>query len=147
MWWTDVRRAWLFRLVTVSVYSDLLPAGGANSTTNTDTGTGCVSELGLSHMYWIDSEGNEKMQNNKPIWRMKQCCNYTLIFDESVVHKQWIKILIHTFSNPALLIMTSEALTVLSKLWFHWAINFTRVKIMCWLIFLISSGPTEAPHS
>lgn len=59
------------------------------------------------------------MQNNKTNRRMKECSNYTLVFDESVVHKQLIKVMIHTFSNVALLIVNSDFYPVNSSNSFH----------------------------
>ena len=87
------------------------------------------------------------MQNNKTNQRINECSNYPLVFDESVVHKQLIKFMIHTFSNVALLIVNPEALTVLPNSNFIQltpAIPFTIVTLYM-LMFVISSGPTEAP--
>lgn len=59
---------------------------------------------------------------------MTQRCDYTLIFDDSVDHKQLIKLLIITFSHVSLLIVNFEALPVLQNYNFIQlspAINFT----------------------
>lgn len=55
----------------------------------------------------------EEIQNNKTNSRMRQSSIYTLIFDKSVVITRSIKLMIHKFSNVALLIGNSEVLPVL----------------------------------
>lgn len=62
----------------------------------------CVNDIGI-----------EEIQNNKTNSRMRQSSIYTLIFDKSVVITRSIKLMIHTFSNVALLIGNSEVLPVL----------------------------------